>query len=155
MCRNLTLRHQILARGPRETGLRSRLSRLGHDATAALPTASMYYLVKRKYEHPDSKFTAEDFDRIIGHCLAIMDLQAAVFAPGLVAAYQDVKVVLHVRRDVDAWYRSFESTMGVLDRNPVNLDWVLSWFCRDLFWIRQCMSRTEIPLSSADRSRRM
>lgn len=114
-----------------------------------------YYLVKRKYEHPDSKFTAEDFDRIIGHCLAIMDLQAAVFAPGLVAAYQDVKVVLHVRRDVDAWYRSFESTMGVLDRNPVNLDWVLSWFCRDLFWIRQCMSRTEIPLSSADRSRRM
>ncbi|KAI1373084.1 hypothetical protein F4677DRAFT_448677 [Hypoxylon crocopeplum] len=105
-----------------------------------------YSLVKRKYEQPGSKFTSADFDPIIGHCVAITDLPGAVFAPELIAAYPDAKVILNVRRDLDAWYRSFESTMGVFDRNPMNLDWVLSWFCRDLFWIRQCMSRKMVPL---------
>ncbi|KAI0377368.1 hypothetical protein F5Y04DRAFT_179907 [Hypomontagnella monticulosa] len=77
---------------------------------------------------------------------SLLQICNALFAPELIAAYPDAKVVLNVRRDVDAWYRSFESTMGVFDENPVNLDWVSSWFCRDLFWIRQCMNCTKIPL---------
>ncbi|KAI1100787.1 hypothetical protein F4804DRAFT_344454 [Jackrogersella minutella] len=149
---------QVLCVGISRSGtesLREALLRLGfvhayHGWDTLLPPRfqlqAWYNLAKRKYENPDSQFTAEDFDSIIGHYVAITDLQAAVFAPELVAVYPDAKVILNVRKDVDAWYRSFDSTMGMFDRNPMNMDWVFSWFCRDLFWIRQCMSRTELPL---------
>ena len=60
--------------------------------------------------------------------MAITDLPAARFAPELIAAYPNAKVILNKRDDADAWYRSFDETMGVWDRNPVDLGWVLSWF---------------------------
>ncbi|KAI1388125.1 uncharacterized protein F4822DRAFT_444565 [Hypoxylon trugodes] len=148
---------QVLCVGISRSGtesLREALLRLGyvhtyHGWDTLLPPRfqleAWYYLVKRKAEQPDTKFTAADFDPIIGHCVALTDLQGAVFAPELIEAYPDAKVILNVRKDVDAWYRSFNSTMGMFDKDTINLDWLLGWFCSDLFWIRQCMTRMEIP----------
>ncbi|KAH8647150.1 hypothetical protein BX600DRAFT_518435 [Xylariales sp. PMI_506] len=151
---------QILCVGISRSGtesLREALTKLGyptyHGWDTLLPPRfqlqSWYQLCKRKYDdHPTgaaARFTAADFDPIIGHCTAIADLPAAVFAAELIAAYPDAQVILNKRDDLDAWYRSFDSTIGVFDRNPINMDWVLSWFSRDLFWIRQCMSRTMVP----------
>lgn len=135
--------------------LREALLKLGYNHTyhgwdTILPPPSQleawYYLATRKYSASAEPIKAEDFDRIIGHCVAITDLPAAFFAKELIAAYPEAKVILNVRKDVDAWYQSFDATMGVFDRNPVDFDWLCSWFCSDLFWIRQSMSRAQVPL---------
>lgn len=51
----------------------------------------------------NNDFTAADFDRLLGHSVAVTDAAASVFAAELIAAYPEAKVVLNYRRDLDAW----------------------------------------------------
>lgn len=74
------------------------------------------------------KVTREDFDNIIGHCVGISDLPGAAFARELIAAYPEAKVILNTRSDMAAWHKSFDSTLGTFDRDPMNWDWCKSWF---------------------------
>jgi hypothetical protein len=105
----------------------------------------IYRLLRRKYTPGNPKLTATDFDTFLSDCVGVSDLHAAEFARELISAYPDAKVILNTRSDLDAWYASMEATMGYFDRNPVDWDWVKSWFCAELFWVRQCMCRTLMP----------
>ncbi|KAJ5092067.1 hypothetical protein NUU61_006937 [Penicillium alfredii] len=152
---------QILAVGISRSAtesLREALHILGvkhvhHGFDTILPPSSLeatYRLLQKKYNTtPNSgdtkKLTAEDFDTILGNCVGASDLLAAEFAPELIAAYPNAKVVLNVRRDLDGWYASMQQTMRYFDKNPVDWDWCKSWFSAELFWIRQTMCRTMMP----------
>ncbi|CEL10079.1 hypothetical protein ASPCAL13206 [Aspergillus calidoustus] len=147
---------QILAVGISRSGtesLREALHILGfkhthHGFDTILPPYDLeeiYRLLKRKYTPGSPNLTAEDFDTFLWDCVGVSDLHAAEFAPELISAYPDAKVILNTRRDLDAWYTSMEATMGYFDANPVDWDWVTSWFCAELFWVRQCMCRTLMP----------
>ncbi|KAL3485985.1 hypothetical protein BJX62DRAFT_229079 [Aspergillus germanicus] len=112
----------------------------------------IYRLLKQKYaKRPaqsgteTAQLTAADFDTFLWNCVGVSDLHAAEFAPELIAAYPDAKIILNTRSDLDAWYASMKATMGYFDANPVDWDWVKSWFCAELFWVRQCMCRTLMP----------
>jgi hypothetical protein len=152
---------QVLAVGISRSGtesLREALHELDlrhtyHGFDSILPPSSLeatYRLHRIKY-NTDSKsgqcqkLTAEDFDTVLGDCVGVSDLTAAEFAVELIAAYPNAKVILNVRRDLDAWYRSMEQTMGYFDANPMDWDWCKSWFNAELFWIRQTMCRTMMP----------
>ncbi|KAE8405571.1 hypothetical protein BDV37DRAFT_89837 [Aspergillus pseudonomiae] len=147
---------QVLAVGISRSGtesLREALHMLDinhthHGFDTILPPSSLqatYRLLQKKYTGPPTTLTASDFDTVLGGCVGVTDLIAAEFAPELIAAYPDAKVILNVRRDLDGWYKSMQLTMGYFDRNPVDWDWCKSWFCAELFWIRQCMCRTMMP----------
>ncbi|KAL4921334.1 hypothetical protein BDW62DRAFT_174481 [Aspergillus aurantiobrunneus] len=154
---------QVLAVGISRSGtesLREALHILGFEHThhgfdTILPPDNLentYRLLKKKYntppptgETPSQKLTAEDFDTILGDNVGVCDLFAAEFAPELIAAYPDAKVILTTRKDLDAWHKSMQATMGYFDRNPIDWDWCKSWFCGELFWIRQAMCRTMMP----------
>ena len=54
-------------------------------------------------------FTRADWDEVFGDCEAVTDV-GAMFAPQLVEAYPEAKVVL-VRRDYEKWYKSMEESV--------------------------------------------
>ncbi|KAL4883145.1 hypothetical protein BJY04DRAFT_216442 [Aspergillus karnatakaensis] len=155
---------QILAVGISRSAtesLREALHTLGYDHThhgfdTLLPPydlENMYRLLKKKYatpptnpsETPSPKLTAADFDTVLGDSVGVCDLFAAEFALELIAAYPDAKVILNTRTDLDAWYKSMQSTMGYFDRNPIDWSWIKSFFCAELFWIKHAMCRTMMP----------
>ncbi|KAJ6188269.1 hypothetical protein N7519_003177 [Penicillium mononematosum] len=128
---------QVLAVGISRSGtdsLREALHILGFNHTHHAPEAD-----------GSKKLTAKNFDSILLNSVGVSDLFAAEFAAELIEAYPNAKVILNVRKDLDSWYRSMQSTMGYFDRNPIDWDWCKSWFSADLFWIRQTMSRTMMP----------
>lgn len=49
-------------------------------------------------------FGREEWDALLGHCQAVSDWPAVAFAPELIAAYPDAKVIL-TTRDVDSWHK--------------------------------------------------
>ena len=63
------------------------------------------------------RFTREDWDELLGHHGSVTDQPCCIFAPELVEAYPEAKVVLH-ERDVDKWYRSFNDTVIEGSANP-------------------------------------
>ena len=156
---------QVLAVGISRSAtesLREALHILGYEHThhgfdTILPPYGleiMYRLLRRKYAtpptHPRSpppypQKNPSDLDTLLGDSVGVCDLIAAEFAPELIAAYPDAKVILNTRTDLDAWHRSMQATMGYFDRNPVDWDWCKSWFAAELFWIRQAMCRTMMP----------
>ncbi|KAJ5383977.1 hypothetical protein N7517_001888 [Penicillium concentricum] len=152
---------QVLAVGISRSGtdsLREALHILGfnhthHGFDTILPPSSLegiYRLLQKKYTTaPEadkiSKLTVKDFDSILLNSVGVSDLFAAEFAPELIEAFPNAKVILNVRQDLDDWYRSMQNTMGYFDKNPIDWDWCKSWFSADLFWIRQTMSRTMMP----------
>jgi hypothetical protein len=88
--------------------------------------------------------TADDFDALLGHCVAVTDAAASVFAAEMVAAYPEAKVVLNRRRDLDAWERSLRGTLvGV---NESWGFWVASWLSREAFWAWHVYERFLWPL---------
>ncbi|KAI2694602.1 hypothetical protein DTO006G1_5634 [Penicillium roqueforti] len=152
---------QVLAVGISRSGtdsLREALHILGvnhthHGFDTILPPSSLeaiYKLLQKKYTAPTKigatkKLTAEDFDTVLLNSVGVSDLFAAEFAPELIEAYPNAKVILNVRRDLDGWQSSMQNTMGYFDKNPMDWDWCKSWFSAELFWIRQTMSRTMMP----------
>ena len=65
-----------------------------------------------KYSPPGSRkaFGRAEWDQLLGHCAAVCDVPAICFAPELIAAYPEAKVVL-VGRDLGQWYRSFNDVV--------------------------------------------
>lgn len=101
---------------------------------------------KKWFGSPDgeSTITAADFDEIIGHCVAVTDAAASCFAAEMIAAYPNAKVVLNVRRDLDAWHHSIQKTLI-----HVNESWVfyiMSFFNKDCFWAWHVYERFLWPL---------
>lgn len=60
----------------------------------------------RKYpdeRHQASAFDREHWDQLLGHCQAVTDFLAVIFAKELIETYPEAKVVL-TNRNVDSWY---------------------------------------------------
>ncbi|KAJ7891152.1 hypothetical protein B0H13DRAFT_1625970 [Mycena leptocephala] len=54
-----------------------------------------------------------EWDQLLGHCEAVTDTPAAMFAEDLVAAYPDAKVIL-TNRDSDKWWTSLTQSIGAV-----------------------------------------
>ena len=52
------------------------------------------------------QFGREQWDQLLGHCAAVTDSPCQQFAPELIEAYPEAKVVL-VERDVESWHGSW------------------------------------------------
>ncbi|KAG8359423.1 hypothetical protein FVEN_g2880 [Fusarium venenatum] len=108
---------QVLCVGPPRSG------------TESLQTA----LLKLGYDHTYHGWDIEDFDEILGHCVAVTDAAASVFAAELIAAYPDAKVVLNYRKDLDAWHQSaIKTLLSVWDSWLI---FALSCLGKELFWV--------------------
>ncbi|KAI5459586.1 hypothetical protein BGZ63DRAFT_360352 [Mariannaea sp. PMI_226] len=66
-------------------------------------------LLSAKYDH-GQKPSREDFDKLLGHCQAVIDMPAAYFAEELIEYYPEAKVILTIR-DYDEWERSHKSSL--------------------------------------------
>jgi hypothetical protein len=76
-------------------------------------------LARRKCFVPNAEaITSADFDALLGHAVAVTDAAANCFAPELIAAYPNAKVILNSRREIDAWHSSVMSNIVA-----VNDDW--------------------------------
>ena len=51
----------------------------------------------------DGEFGREQWDQLLGHCMAVCDWPAVAFAKELIEAYPDAKVIL-TTRDVNSWH---------------------------------------------------
>ncbi|KAF4977239.1 hypothetical protein FZEAL_6203 [Fusarium zealandicum] len=72
-----------------------------HAADASFPNLPTY---------TGKPFTREDWEQLWGHCEATTDV-ASVFAPKLIEAFPEAKVIV-VKRDFDRWFKSINE--GVL-----------------------------------------
>ncbi|KAJ7435444.1 hypothetical protein B0H11DRAFT_2113750 [Mycena galericulata] len=59
------------------------------------------------------KFGRAEFDKLLGHCMAVTDAPCNAFAPELIEAYPEAKVIL-VERDLEAWYTSFNIVLETI-----------------------------------------
>lgn len=94
-------------------------------------------LVKRKFHGArdgDVHISSAEFDKLIGDKQAVIDTLSMLFAPELVAAYPDAKVVLNTRGDLDAWHRSLNGSIGQAIGQSWGL-WYLSWFSAEIHWL--------------------
>ncbi|KAK1462035.1 hypothetical protein CMEL01_14002 [Colletotrichum melonis] len=80
----------------------------------------------------DCQITAEEFDELLGHCVAVTDAAASCFAAEMIRAYPEAKVVLNVRRDLDSWHKSAVKTL--VHVNESWSFWVSSLLDREAFW---------------------
>ncbi|SPO00995.1 uncharacterized protein DNG_03744 [Cephalotrichum gorgonifer] len=124
----------------------------GWDIVFDIPTSAPGWvrLAQKKYHGPSPdgddgpRVTREDFDELIGHCVAVTDAAASCFAPEMIAAYPEAKVVLNVRRDLDAWRRSARGTLVKANRSWAF--YLASWFDRECFWAWTVYERYLWPL---------
>lgn len=94
-------------------------------------------LVRRKYSGArdgDVQITSAEFDILIGDNQAVVDSLSILFTPELFAAYPDAKVILNVRPDINAWYRSIDKTIvqGVDQSWTI---WGMQWFSAEFHWL--------------------
>ncbi|KAK4040581.1 hypothetical protein C8A01DRAFT_35446 [Parachaetomium inaequale] len=155
---------QVLCVGLLRTGtesLQQALLRLGYDYTyhgwdivfdEACYAPGWVRLARRKWfptggppgdSHSKGPVTAAEFDEVLGHSVAVTDV-AGAFAADMIAAYPEAKVVLNLRRDLDAWERSLR---GTLVRSGESWAfWVASWLGRECFWAWHLYNRVATPL---------
>ncbi|GJC86043.1 hypothetical protein ColLi_08881 [Colletotrichum liriopes] len=80
----------------------------------------------------DCSISAEEFDELLGHCVAVTDAAASCFAADMIRAYPEAKVVLNVRRDLDSWHKSAVKTL--VHVNESWSFWIASLLDREAFW---------------------
>lgn len=136
---------KVLALGLSRTGtdsLRTALSILGyrgvyHGFEVALqPRDCMFWVPALEAKWAGRKITAEEFDTVLGHYEALSDNPANCFAPELLAAYPNAKVIVNRRKDLDAWHSSIKKSIFDLFENKFLR--VCSWFDARLFQLWQC-----------------
>lgn len=94
-------------------------------------------LVRRKYNGArdgDVQITSAEFDILLGDNQAVVDSLSILFAPELLAAYPDAKVILNVRPDINAWYRSIDKTI-VQEVDQSWTMWGMQWFSAEFHWL--------------------
>ena len=81
------------------------------------------------------QITAEEFDEILGDCMAVTDIPAVMFASELLDAYPEAKVIVNRRTSVQEWKASFRSTTYAAEQSWVM--WLCSFFNAELFWMER------------------
>ena len=92
----------------------------------------------------EAKITAEEFDALLGHSVAVTDAAASCFAAEMIAAYPNAKVILNTRPDMEAWHRSAENSL--IHSNESWGFWIASIFNRECFWAWHVYHRFFWPL---------
>ncbi|KAH0334893.1 hypothetical protein KCU81_g9288, partial [Aureobasidium melanogenum] len=108
---------------------------------SALPGKIFTRLARRKFSpgSNDQPISREDFEVVLADCDAVTDTPAAIFAPELIAAYPEAKVILNVR-DTEAWHKSMVSTLASLPGN-INYGWLI-YFQHRLYWTARSFFET-------------
>ncbi|KAM3499170.1 hypothetical protein MY10362_007551 [Beauveria mimosiformis] len=70
------------------------------------------------------KPSRDDFDKMLGHCQAVLDMPAAYFAEELIEYYPEAKVILTIR-DSDDWFRS--QSNSIIRVNAGWIPWLLGF----------------------------
>lgn len=91
----------------------------------------------------DAQISVEEFDEFLGHCTAVTDTVASSFAPELIAAYPDAKVILNMRRDLDGWHQSVIKTILKVYENT--LIYLLTPLQPELWWAWHLFYRFLVP----------
>lgn len=89
--------------------------------------------LRAKFENKGTPFGTEEWDRLLGHCMAVTDIPCWLFSEELIATYPLAKVIL-THRNVDAWYESTLRSIVHLHAEPWHY-W-LSFFDRELYTFR-------------------
>lgn len=93
-------------------------------------------LMRKKWYGTDGSgtatITAAEFDELLGHSVAVTDTAASMFAVELIDAYPEAKIVLNMRRDLDAWHKSAIETLLAMSQNRIV--YISSFFNGELFW---------------------
>ncbi|KIX01457.1 uncharacterized protein Z518_09183 [Rhinocladiella mackenziei CBS 650.93] len=139
---------QVICVGPPRSGtesLQRALIKLGYDYTYHgwdmmfedrhnMP--GWCRLARRKFlatdENGDCEITAEEFDALLGHAVAVTDAPASVFASEMIRAYPEAKVILNISNDLDRWHRS--AIKNIVGINRSWMFWLMSWWSPGLFW---------------------
>lgn len=121
----------------------------GWDIVFDSPTYSPGWvrLCRKKWfgdETGDVSISASEFDALLGHSVAVTDAAASVFASEMIAAYPHAKVVLNIRRDLDAWHDSCIKTL--VHANESWGFWIAHLLNREAFWAWQVYERFLWPL---------
>ena len=143
---------QVLCLGLGRTGtdsLRSALQDLGYsevhhgfhliDPANVGECVQWYRLALAKFRQPTNPafLNRQEFDKVLGNCEAVTDMPSASFAPELLRAYPEAKVILNKRSDIDAWYESQRNTIDLIFRDWPT--WSRQWFESEVFWIARIM----------------
>ncbi|OHW92210.1 hypothetical protein CSPAE12_09221 [Colletotrichum incanum] len=127
---------QVLCVGPPRSAtesLQKALLTLGYDHTLARKKWYGGGRESKKEENSgDCSISAEEFDELLGHCVAVTDAAASCFAAEMIRAYPEAKVVLNVRRDLDSWHKSAVKTL--VHVNESWSFWIASLLDREAFW---------------------
>lgn len=96
-----------------------------------------------KLEGTGKPFGRAEFDKLLGHCMAVTDAPAIDFGPELIEAYPESKIIL-VDRDVEAWYTSIEPLIDANFRLDLLIFAYLDPFFTGKLWkvIRRNMALT-------------
>jgi hypothetical protein len=101
-------------------------------------------LARRKFRGApdgDVHISRSEFDALLGNAEALVDVGASAFAPQLLEAYPDVKVILNTRRDLDAWHRSAIKALVEDLEDKLYLQ-VLRLMSADIFWSWELFVKT-------------
>ena len=74
--------------------------------------------VEAKFACKGKPYGRDEFDKLLGHCTAVTDAPCNAFAPELIEAYPEAKVVLVVR-DIESWMRSLSPVVTATFRFDV------------------------------------
>ncbi|KAJ7127669.1 P-loop containing nucleoside triphosphate hydrolase protein [Mycena epipterygia] len=118
-----TVPMQVLGLGYSRTGTTSMciaLEMLGYKETNhgwtvwtnASEIAMWTEAINAKFFGKGKLYERADWDRLLGHYMAVTDVPHCLFAEELITAYPDAKVVL-TTRDPDSWWRSYDATVSV------------------------------------------
>ncbi|KAJ7275968.1 P-loop containing nucleoside triphosphate hydrolase protein [Mycena rebaudengoi] len=67
--------------------------------------------IKAKFYGEGTPYGLEEWDRLLGDCMAVTDTPHVLFAKELLAAYPDTKVVL-TNRSPESWWNSYQATIA-------------------------------------------
>lgn len=129
---------KVLALGLGRTGtasLRAALKALGYNDTYHMMNASVENppdclcwmdAFAAKYEGKGT-FGREEWDALLGDCMAVCDWPAVAFAEELVETYPEAKIIL-TTRDIDSWHASVMKTVNWRANDPelralAKVDW--------------------------------
>ena len=76
-----------------------------------------------------------DFDLVLGHCEAVTDMPACIFAKELMDAYPEAKIIVNYREDVEAWHRSVINVWSTAEKQAGWIHPLLVWFHAKMFWV--------------------
>ncbi|CZR64720.1 uncharacterized protein PAC_14619 [Phialocephala subalpina] len=103
------------------------LERLGYDSvynySIAVKTPGdpdkWIAALEAKFEGKSEPFGKEQWDDLLGDYNAVRDIPASCFAPELIAAYPDAKIIL-TTRSTESWFTSVNETIWAFNNDPIN-----------------------------------